>query len=63
MHSLVSPLDVSMSIVLILFPDKFNVPRSVSPLNVSISIVLIMLPDKSYICIQSFHVNRFDTIS
>ena len=42
---------MSLSIVLILFPDKSNVPSSVSPSNVSISIVLILFPDKSNIAV------------
>ena len=44
---IVSPLNVSMSIVLMLFPDKSNMHSIVSPLDVSMSIVLMLFPDKS----------------
>ena len=62
----VSPLNVSISVVLIWFPDMSNVHSLVCLSNVSISVVSVLFPDRSNVHIQSFkcvHVYSLDAVS
>ena len=62
----VSPLNVSISVVLIWFPDMSNVHNLACLSNVSISVVLVLFPDRLNVhsqYLKCVHVYSLDAVS